>query len=106
MYSTVCIAYTGYHNWFGMIDLKTGGRGEGGARGLHRGCNSYNTCSDEHGESSPWKKKGKSYTLCKTDLILRSIEGVPNIQFSMANKFPLQPKRRYNVKRNEKTEQT
>ncbi len=42
-------------------------------------------------------------TVHKTDLILRSKDRKPNIQFSMANKFKLQPLRRYDVKHTEKT---
>ncbi len=38
------------------------------------------------------------YTVCKIDLILRSIQRRPQMQFSMARKFKLQLLRRYSVK--------
>jgi hypothetical protein len=40
----------------------------------------------------------KQYTVRKTDLILRSIERRPQMQFSMARRFMLQLLRRYSVK--------
>jgi len=46
---------------------------------------------------------GFVYTVHKTGLILPSIDRKPSIQFSMANKFKLQPLRRYDVKHTEKT---
>jgi hypothetical protein len=44
-------------------------------------------------------------TVRKMDLILRSIERMLKMQFSMARKFTLQPLRRYDVKPPGKTEQ-
>jgi hypothetical protein len=48
---------------------------------------------------------GDTYTVRKMGLILRSIERMLKMQFSMARKFTLQPLRRYNVKPPEKTAQ-
>ncbi len=45
------------------------------------------------------------YTVCKMGLILRSIEWMLKMQFSMARTFTLQPLRRYDVKPPEKTAQ-
>jgi hypothetical protein len=45
------------------------------------------------------------YTVRKMGLILRSIERMLKMQFSMARKFMLQPLRRYNVKPPEKIAQ-
>ena len=44
------------------------------------------------------KKHMIMYTVRKKDLILRSIERRPQMQFSMAHKFPLWRLRRYSVK--------
>jgi hypothetical protein len=41
------------------------------------------------------------YTVRKMDLILRSIQRRPQMQFSMARKFPLNPLRRYSVMHSE-----
>ncbi len=46
------------------------------------------------------------YTTRKDGLILRSIERMLKMQFSMARKFTLQPLRRYDVTLPEKTAQT
>ncbi len=48
----------------------------------------------------------KNYTVRRVGLILRSIEWMLKMQFSMARKFTLQPLRRYDVKPPEKTAQT
>ncbi len=44
----------------------------------------------------------RGYTVRKKNLILRSIERRPQMQFSMARKFPLQRLRRYSVKHSKK----
>jgi hypothetical protein len=46
------------------------------------------------------------HTVRKMGLILRSVERMLKMQFSMARKFTLQPLRRYDVKPPEKTAQT
>jgi hypothetical protein len=46
-----------------------------------------------------------TYTVRKMGLILRSIERMLKMQFSMARKFTLQPLRRYDVKPPKKTAQ-
>ncbi len=45
------------------------------------------------------------YTVRKMDLILRSLERMLKMQFSMARNFTLHPLRRYDVKPPEKTAQ-
>ncbi len=52
---------------------------------------------------SPLEIIKKIHTVRKMGLILRSIEWVLKMQFSMARKFTLQPLRRYDVKPPKKT---
>jgi hypothetical protein len=50
-------------------------------------------------DSHDWPKlvPTSSYTVRKMDVILRSMESISKIQFSMAVKFMFQPLNRYNV---------